>query len=106
MERALDWPSGSRRAPFSLRSRLFWPIAARPSRTSRAPSRGAGPGSAARTRQHRATDVKELRPLRLCKDLREYLLENVRPLEYVDREEAFVRTHTDSVGPSRIGNYT
>ncbi len=50
--------------------------------------------------------MKERRPLRLCKDLREYLLENVRPLEYVDREEAFVRTHTDSAGPSRIGNYT
>ncbi len=44
--------------------------------------------------------------MRLCKDLREYLLENVRPLEYVDREEAFVRTHTDSAGPSRIGNCT
>ena len=43
--------------------------------------------------------------MRLCKDLRESLLENVRPLEYVDREETFVRTHTDSAGPSRIGNY-
>ena len=50
--------------------------------------------------------MKERRPLRLCKDLREYLLEDVCTLKYVDREETFVLTHTDSVGPSRIGNYT